>query len=156
MNRITRRAGAVGLALCATVVLSSAPALAGPATEQMTEPVSEPATGPTIGSQPPPLPVGFIDVCLLPFTNVIVGTPEADVLEGTGQNDLILGLGGDDQLYGRGGNDSLYGGSGRDLLMGDAGDDCIVGGPDRDTSLRYTFVDHGTDDVRDVEARYEY
>lgn len=144
MNRITRRAGAIGLALCTTVVLASAPALAGPATETASEP------------QSPSLPIGFADVCLLPFTTIIVGTPEADVLEGTGHNDLILGLGGDDQIYGRGGHDSLYGGSGRDLLMGEAGDDCIVGGPDRDTSLRYTFVDHGTDDVRDVEARYEY
>ena len=143
MNRIIRRAGAAGLALCATAVLASAPALAGPATEVATVPQ-------------PPLPVGFTDLCLLPFTNIIIGTPEADVLEGTGRSDLIIGLGGDDQIYGGDGRDSLYGGSGRDLLMGDAGDDCIVGGPDGDISVRYTFVDHGTDDVRDVEARYEY
>ena len=139
MNRITRRVGAICLALCTTALLASAPATASTATESEQ-----------------PLPADFVSICLLPFTNVIIGTPHADVLVGTWQNDLIIGLGGDDQLYGHGGRDSMYGGAGRDLLMGEEGDDCIIGGAERDTSIRYTFVDHGTDDVRDVEARYEY
>lgn len=139
---ILRRVAATGLSVSACALLAVSPAGASPLAAQQTDPA--------------PLPVGFVDVCLLPFSNIIIGGPGDDVLVGTARNDLILGLGGNDQIAGGGGRDSIYGGSGRDLMMGDAGDDCIIGGAGRDVAVRWTFVPQGTDDVREVEARYEY
>lgn len=139
MNRIIHRIGAAGLAVAASTVLTIAPSVAGPQTDP-----------------PPPLPVGFVPVCLLPFTNIIIGTPGPDELVGTSRNDLIIGLGGADVIHGGGGRDSIYGGAGPDKISGDEGDDCIIGGPGMDATFRLLMLSPGTDQEETIEARYEY
>lgn len=102
------------------------------------------------------LPSGFVPVCTLPWTNLIMGTSGNDRIRGTAEDDLILGMGGDDVIEGGGGRDSIYGGNGNDRLDGQAGDDCIVGGSGYDGWVVFRFAPHGTDDPYETEARYEY
>ncbi|MDN5767924.1 MAG: hypothetical protein L0H96_19560 [Humibacillus sp.] len=102
------------------------------------------------------LPVGFVPVCTLPWTNLILGTAGDDRIRGTDEADLILGMGGNDVIEGGGGRDSIYGGNGNDRLDGQAGDDCIVGGSGYDGWVVFRFAPHGTDDPYETEARYEY
>jgi Ca2+-binding RTX toxin-like protein len=126
-------------AVVAAGLLSAQPAVAQAA---------QPVVGPTL---PPSAS------CLIPWTNVIVGTDQSDVLIGTSGNDLIMGHGGDDTIYGLGGRDTILGGPGDDVLVGGPGNDCILGGEGDDVSVLFTYTQpNGTDDSQSVAFRYDY
>ena len=74
------------------------------------------------------------------FSNIQLGTADADIL--TGQANL-------DDLYGSFGDDTLSGGDGDDWLFGGAGNDLLVGGSGND---RYYFEveDRGSDVLYDI------
>jgi Ca2+-binding RTX toxin-like protein len=66
------------------------------------------------------------------FSNILIGTPDADTINGRGGLDLILGHGGDDVINGNNDSDWLWGGSGVDTVDGGKGADVIYGGPGND------------------------
>jgi Ca2+-binding RTX toxin-like protein len=130
---------AVRLASVLAVVTAGAQLVAGPAGAQ----------------QPLPTPLPSMP-CPFNWTNVIVGTDQAERIVGTSGNDLILGLGGDDVILGEAGRDTILGGDGDDDLAGGPGDDCILGGAGADDSVHLYFVSNGTDDTYSTGFRYEY
>jgi serralysin len=102
------------------------------------------------------------------FSNILIGTPDADTLNGRGGLDLIVGRGGgdvingnngSDWLWGDGGVDTMDGGKGADVIYGGAGNDELAGEPGADTFI-YRDVSDAVDapegqeeEILDLENR---
>lgn len=82
--------------------------------------------------------------------DTLLGNKRGDMLNGKTGNDVLSGGDGHDTMRGGDDNDTLFGGNENDLLIGGKDDDVLSGDTGSD---RFRFdVDHGNDQVLDLEV----